>query len=202
MISSDIHKWVADAVKRENLKSDAAVFVCLSAGPLSKEGGGCYSTFGFQFVCLPLLNGSSCHLFVSSYLNNVYRGAAEKSDILTSLSSAPGGKVQTGDFSAGTRSELNSTVVYIQKRCWSLAHPYLRACKTHVWSNHWKEENSKRTYIRHLTGLHNSSSKSYVMRMTTSRFLIILFLSTKPPEYRLRIELQEKCVLNQFKILK
>ena len=96
---------MADAVKRENLKSDAAVFVCLSAGPLSKEGGGCWSAFGFQFLCLPLLNGSSCDLFVSSssYLN-LYRGAAEKSDVLTSLSSAPGGKVQTGDFSAGTRS--------------------------------------------------------------------------------------------------
>ena len=81
MISSYNHKWVADAVKRENLKSDAAVFVCLSAGPLSKEGGGCYSTFGLKFLCLPLLNGSSCDLFVSSYLNNLYRGAAEKSYI-------------------------------------------------------------------------------------------------------------------------
>ena len=103
--------------KKQNLKSDAAVFVCLSAGPLSKEGGGCYSTFGLKFLCLPLLNGSSCVLFVSSYLNNLYRGVAEKSDVLTSLSSASGGKVQTGDFSAGTRSELYSTVVYIQKKC-------------------------------------------------------------------------------------
>ena len=68
---------------------------------LDKEGGGYWSAFGFQFSYLPLLNGSSCGPFVSSYLNNLNRGAAEKSDILTSLSSAPGGKVQTGDFSAG-----------------------------------------------------------------------------------------------------
>ena len=108
---------MADAVKRENLKSDAAVFVCLSAGPLSKEGGGCYSTFGLKFLCLPLLNGSSCDLFVSSYLNNLYRGAAEKSDVLTSLSSTPGGKVQTGDFSATVKSKLYWTVVTHTKKC-------------------------------------------------------------------------------------
>ena len=107
-----------DVVKRENLKSDAAVFVCLSPSPLSdKEGGGCWSNFGFQVSCLLLLKGSSCGHFVSLYLTNLNRGAAEKSDVLTSLSSAPGGKVQTGDFSAGTRSELYSTVVYIQKKC-------------------------------------------------------------------------------------
>ena len=62
------------------------------------------------------MNPSSCDLFVSSYLNNLNRGAAEKSDVLTSLSSALGGKVQTGDFSAGVRSELYSTVVYIQDK--------------------------------------------------------------------------------------
>ena len=74
-----------------------------------KEGGGYWSTFGV----LSPLNGSSCGLFVSSFLNNLNRGAAEKSDVLTSLSSAPGGKVQS---TAGVRSELYSTVVYIQDK--------------------------------------------------------------------------------------
>ena len=105
---------VADAGKPENLKSDAAVFVFLSTGPLAdKDGGGYWSNFGFQFSCLPILNPSSCDLFVSSYLNNLNRGNAEKSDVLTSLSSAPGGKVQS---TAGVRSELYSTVVYIQDK--------------------------------------------------------------------------------------
>ena len=91
--------------KKQNLKSDAAVFVCLSTSPLSgKKGGGYWSAFGFQFSRLPLLNSSSCDLFVSSYLDNLNRGAAGKSDVLTSLRSAPGGKVQTGDFSAGVRT--------------------------------------------------------------------------------------------------
>ena len=90
---------VADAGKREKLKSDAAVFVFLSTGPLAdKDGGGYWSNFGFQFSCLPLLNGSSCGLFIP-HTNNLKRGAAEKSDVLTSLSSALGGKVQTRGIS-------------------------------------------------------------------------------------------------------